>query len=60
MKTKRQKILDTASDLMADFLYYDRKEDDELPVGSIEEAIDGGVVTKEELLNVFSEVLSGK
>ena len=27
----RRSILDTAGDLMASFLYYDRKEDDDLP-----------------------------
>ena len=31
--SKRQIILDTVDDLVGDFLYYGRKEDDELPRG---------------------------
>jgi len=41
------------SDLAGRFLYYDRKEDSEFPVGSIEEAIDSGEVTLDEIVEVF-------
>lgn len=46
-------IENTASDLMADFLYYDRKEDEDLPRGAIESALLSGVITVDEILNIF-------
>ncbi len=48
-KTKKL-ILGTVSDTMWRLLYYDRKEDEELPVGAIENAIKDGTVTVEEIL----------
>jgi len=53
----RRSILDTAGDLMASFLYYDRKEDDDLPRGSIEQAIADGVVSVDEILSEFRKEL---
>jgi len=43
--SKRQVIIDTTKDLISDFLYYDRKEDETLTRGEIETAIASGVVT---------------
>lgn len=51
MKTRRQLIQDVADDTMGSFLYYDRKEDDRLPRGSIEEAISEGEITIAGLTN---------
>jgi len=51
--SRREKILAMTSDLAGRFLYYDRKEDSEFPVGSIEEAIDSGEVTLDEIVEVF-------
>lgn len=48
-------ILACASDAISSFLYYDRKGDEELPVGIIEEAINCGKVTVDEILEVFRE-----
>lgn len=56
-KTRRQYILDTPDDLMGSFLYYDRKNDDELPRGEIEDAIKAGEITVEELLAIFEKAL---
>lgn len=53
----KELILDTASDLMADFLYYDRKEDDVLPHGAIELAIISGEISIDEILAVFRKAL---
>jgi hypothetical protein len=44
----------TIKDLVADFLYYDRKEDDTMPVGRIEELIDANAVTPELLTEWFA------
>jgi len=54
---KRDLILGTIEDLISDFLYYDRKEDEELFRGDIEEAIESGVVTIEEIVEKFSNEL---
>jgi len=50
-------IENTIEDLVSDFLYYDRKEDEELPKGEIEKAIKEGIITKEEIVNKFSKIL---
>ena len=46
-------ILGIASDLMTNFLYYDRKDCDLLKVGEIETAILAGEVTIDEIVAVF-------
>lgn len=56
----RQVILDTVSDLAADFMYYDRKEDEELPRGAIEDAVTSGVVSVDEIVNHFRAELTRK
>lgn len=56
---QRQSILDTVDDLVAKFLYYDRKEDEELPVGAIEAAVRHGVISWEEITDRFRSHLQG-
>jgi len=41
------------TDLISDFLYYDRKEDDDLPCGAIEKAIKDGEITIDDICNMF-------
>lgn len=47
---RREKLEATCSDIASKLLYYDRKEDEELPVGTIEEMILNGETTLEEIL----------
>jgi len=54
---RRQDILDTISDNINDFLYYDRKEDYDLPVGAIDLAITNGDITIDEIVNHFETEL---
>jgi hypothetical protein len=56
--SRREKILAMTSDLVGRFLYYDRKEDSEFPVGAIEEAIDSGEVSLDEIVEVFRTELA--
>lgn len=56
-KTRRQHILDTVDDLVTNFLYYDRKEDEELPRGAIEAAIQSGEISVIEIVSYFSDKL---
>ena len=55
--TTKQQILNAISDLVADFLYYSRKEDEDLGVGAIEAAITAGEITKQEIVEKFNEEL---
>ena len=57
MSNRRESILITIDDLVGDFLYYDRKEDPDLPRGAIEEAIALGEVTIGEIVSRFAAVL---
>ena len=52
-KTRKQLILDTVSDLVGRFLYYDRKEDESLPRGSIDNAVSTGEITEAEIVEAF-------
>jgi hypothetical protein len=56
----RQLILDTISDLVADLLYYDRKSDEDLPLGAIEKSIKKGEISTAEMAEYFRENLEEK
>jgi hypothetical protein len=56
--TPRRKIIEaTVEDLAANFLCYDREEDEELPRGAIEEAIWAGEITRREIVELFASEL---
>ena len=55
--SKKQEILSCITDLVSNFLYYDRKEDEDLGVGDIEKAIENKEITHEEIIAKFSEEL---
>ena len=57
MISRRQTIMDTICDLVRDFLYYDRKDDEELGVGEIEKAIAAGEITASEITRIFDDAL---
>lgn len=50
-------ICHTIDDMVSDFLYYDRKEDEQLPNGAIESAIENGVITVDEISDRFKQRL---
>jgi len=52
-RVRRDHIVATVSDLVGSLLYYDRKEDEDLPRGAIEEAIAAGEVTIDEIVDLF-------
>jgi hypothetical protein len=49
----KETILNSAATAAAKFVYYDRKEDEELPRGAIEQAIVDGVITEDEIVEAF-------
>ena len=57
---KKQIILDTISDMISELLYYDRKEDEELGVGDIEQAIKDGVITVDEILTFIKDKIEAE
>lgn len=59
MRERKQIILDAISDLVSSFLYYSRKEDEDLPVGEIEAAISAEEITVEEIVGAFASKIRG-
>lgn len=53
----KQKILDTISSLCSDFLYYDRKEDEDLTMEQLNEAVKSGEITIDEMVEEFRKHL---
>ena len=60
MKTRRQHIIDRLTDGITDLLYYDRKEDMDLPRGAIEEAVRKREITVEEIITIWSAELTDR
>lgn len=50
-------VLNEIECLVADLLYYDRKEDEDLPVGQIESLLASGELTIDEMVNQFRSQL---
>jgi len=53
----RATIEATITDQVQDLLHYDRKEDEDLPRGAIEQAIADGVITVDHMIDVYSREL---
>jgi len=52
--TPRSALIElTVTDLVTRFLWDDRKDDDELPRGAIEAAIEAGEITVDEIASLF-------
>lgn len=56
-QTIRQHILNEISDVVSRLLYYDRREDEDLPLGAIDDAVAAGVVSEEEIVAAFAAAL---
>ena len=44
-------------DVVSNFMYYDRKDDDDLSVNDIERAFKDGIITSEEVSEKFKETI---
>lgn len=53
----KQIILDTIGDLCSDFVFYDRKEDEELSIEQLKEAVNSGEITIDEMVAEFRKNL---
>lgn len=56
--TRAQDIRDEVADMVSNLMYYDRKEDERLPVGAIEAAIEQGEITVDEIVELIRQQLS--
>lgn len=54
----REQIVGVIEDAVADLIYYDRKEDEELPRGAIESAVKSGLITIDEMVETFRSELT--
>ena len=54
----KQLVKEVVSDMLSGFLYYDRKEDEDLPVGAIESMIASGDLTVSDIVEMFSQELT--
>lgn len=50
-------VMDVISDMVSDFLYYNRKEDDILERGMIEDMVKRGDLTIEQMVSEFEKLL---
>ena len=55
--SKRDLIISVVKDLASSFVYYDRKEDEDLQRGDIEKAIASGDISLDEIVQVFASEL---
>jgi len=53
----KENIINTIKDLCSNFLYYDRKEDDDLSEDDLIQAVEDGTVTIEEMVAEFENQL---
>ena len=53
----KQTILDTIEDLCSDFLYSDRKEDEDLTMELLNKAVEEGEITVKEMVDKFESCL---
>lgn len=51
--SRREVIFATVSDLVSEFVYYGRKEDEMLPRGAIGEAVAAGEISVDEIVAAF-------
>lgn len=56
-RTRRSVILCAVADLAGELLYYGRREDEELPRGEIQSAIESGEITVDEIVAHFAAAL---
>ena len=56
-RTIKEEVIATIGDLCSDFLYYDRKEDEDLSMDKLNKAVADGEVTVDEMVAEFRKNL---
>ena len=57
MEDVKQLILDVIEDLCLDFVFYDRKEDEDLSVKKLNKAVEDRIITVDEMVEHFEDCL---
>jgi hypothetical protein len=57
VEDRREKLQVTIDDSVSNLLYYDRKEDEDLQMGVIEEMVEKGEVTVDEMIEWYATPL---
>ena len=57
MKDVKQLILDAIEDLCSNFVFYDRKEDEDLSINKLNKAVKDGIITVAEMVEHFENCL---
>jgi hypothetical protein len=52
-KETKQLIIDSTKDLVMDLMYYGRKDDEDLTIKRIDDAVNKGVITSDEIVEAF-------
>lgn len=58
MSTKKEIAISVIEDLVINLFYYDRKEDEELEVGDLEDLIESGDLTVDQIVETFKNNLN--
>lgn len=58
MENKKELILGTIKDIVSQFLYYDRKEDTELSIEDLKQAIKNNDISIDEIVDTFKKELN--
>ena len=53
----KENILNTVKEMVVDFIYYDRRGDEELPIGAIEIELEKGNITIDDICKHFRSAL---
>jgi len=53
----KEQILGTVQDLVTDFVYYDRKEDEDLSADQLDKAVESGEITVDDMVAEFRKHL---
>lgn len=56
-RTKKEEVLARVSDLVSDFCYYDRKEDEDLSPDDLKRMLDSGEITGDQIVARFAHDL---
>ena len=57
MKSNKELILDHIETTVSNFVYYDRRNCEELPQGALEKAVENGEISVEDMVEHFKSLL---
>lgn len=55
LQKSKARALGLVEDLFSNYVYYDRKDDEDMPLGRIEALVDRGVLQPQEIVDAFRQ-----